>query len=130
LSPYRARDEDGNLRNDDDEMIENINNRRIFRFGYFGYGIIMLTSHCCCCKKFMLRKWKWYRSVWFSYQKFKKARSDLTREKDIEHMIYNMRIMKFIQKTLLKKRQRDIVQYFMRYVVEDDEIKSRDISRR
>ena len=111
-------------------MIENINNRRIFRFGYFGYGIIMLTSHCCCCKKFMLRKWKWYRNVWFSYQKFKKARADLTREKDIEHMIYNMRIMKFIQKTLLKKRQRDIVQYFMRYVVEDDEIKSRDISRR
>ena len=52
------------------------------------------------------------------------------REKDIENMIYSTRIQKFMQKTLLKKRQRDIVQYFMRYVIENDEIKKKDIARR
>lgn len=45
-------------------------------------------------------------------------------------MIYNMRINKFMQKTHLKKRQRDAVQYFMRYVIEDDEIKKKEITRR
>lgn len=35
---------------------------------------------------------------------FKRAREDLRREKDVEHMIYNMRIQKFMQKTLMKKR--------------------------
>ena len=45
-------------------------------------------------------------------------------------MIYNQRILKFMQKTQLKKRQRDIVQYFMRYVIEDKEIKKKDIARR
>ena len=45
-------------------------------------------------------------------------------------MIYNMRILRFMQKTTLKKRQRDIVQYFMRYLIEDDEINEQDISRR
>jgi len=54
----------------------------------------------------------------------------MTREKDIEHMIYNLRILKFMQKTTLKKRQRDIVQYFQRYLIADDEIKERDVSRR
>ena len=52
------------------------------------------------------------------------------RERDVEHMIYNLRILKFMQKTTLKKRQRDIVQYFMRYLIEDDEINAREISRR
>ena len=45
-------------------------------------------------------------------------------------MIYNMRILRFMQKTTLKKRQRDIVQYFMRYLIEDDEIQEQAISRR
>ena len=45
-------------------------------------------------------------------------------------MIYNSRIQKFMQKTILKKRQRDVVQYFMRYVIEDNEIKKKDIARR
>ena len=65
-----------------------------------------------------------------AYLKYKRARSDLRREKDVEHMIYNMRILRFMQKTTLKKRQRDIVQYFMRYLIEDDEINEQDISRR
>jgi len=112
-------------------MIERINNRRNFRFGYCGYGLIRLTNACCCCcKKFLLRKCKFYRSQWLAYEKYKKARIDLNREKDVEHMIYNLRILKFIQKTILKKRQRDIVQYFLRYVIEDHEIKERNISRR
>ena len=78
----------------------------------------------------MLRKWPYYKKLWLSYQKFKKARYDLLRERDVEHMIYNLRILKFMQKTTLKKRQRDIVQYFMRYLIEDDEINEREISRR
>ena len=45
-------------------------------------------------------------------------------------MIYNQRIQNFMQKTTLKKRQREIVQYFMRYVIENDEIKKKDISSR
>jgi len=45
-------------------------------------------------------------------------------------MIYNMRIQKFMQKTQLKKRQRDTVQYFMRYVIEDNEIKNKEIAGR
>ena len=45
-------------------------------------------------------------------------------------MIYNMRIQKFMQKTMLKKRQRDIVQYFMRYVIENHEIKMGEIAKR
>ena len=35
-----------------------------------------------------------------------------------------------MQKTQLKKRQRDIVQYFMRYVIENKEIKKKEIARR
>ena len=99
-------------------MIERINNRRAFRFGYPSYGLISFTSKCfCCCKKAMVKSWPFYRRQWLSYQRFKKAREDLHREKDIEHMIYNLRIQKFMQKTTLKKRQRDVVQYFMRYVI-------------
>ena len=45
-------------------------------------------------------------------------------------MIYNMRIQKFMQKSQLKKRQRDMVQYFMRYVIEDDEIQNKEVARR
>ena len=50
----------------------------------------------------------------------------LNEEKDIEHMISNLRILKFLQKSQLKKRQRDIVQYFMRYVIENSEIKQEE----
>ena len=74
-------------------MIERINNRQPFWFGYMGYGLMSFTSHCfCCCKKAIISKWPFYRRQWISYQKFKKAREDLRREKDVEHMIYNMRI--------------------------------------
>ena len=45
-------------------------------------------------------------------------------------MIYNLRILKFMEKTILKKRQRDIVQYFLRYLIEDNEIVEKDIARR
>jgi len=45
-------------------------------------------------------------------------------------MIYNMRINKFMQKTHLKKRQRDSVQHFMKYVIEDHEIKKKEVVRR
>ena len=38
-------------------------------------------------------------------------------------MIYNLRIQKFMQKTLLKKRQRDVVQYFLRYLIEREDLK-------
>ena len=56
-----------------------------------------------------MRKFAYYGRQLPSYQKFKKARDELQLEKDVEHMIYNLRILKFIQKTTLKKRQRDIV---------------------
>lgn len=78
----------------------------------------------------MIEKWPFYQRQWISYQKFKKAREELNVEKDIEHMIYNLRILKFMQKTQLKKRQRDIVQYFMRYVIENKEIKKKEIAKR
>ncbi len=91
-------------------MIERINNRRTFWFGYLGYGLVSFSSKCCCClKKRLVRSWPYYRTQYVSYKKFQKARADLTREKDVEHMIYNLRILKFMQKTLLKKRQRDVV---------------------
>ena len=54
----------------------------------------------------------------------------MLRERDVENVIYNLRILKFMQKTLLKKRQRDIVQYFMRYLIEDDEICERAVAPR
>ena len=119
-------DGDGQERDDDDEMIERINNRRKFWFGYMGYGLVSLTSKCCCCcKKYMLKHWRYYRKQWVSYKKFKRARDSLSMEKDVEFMIYNQRINKFLQKSLLMKRQRDVVQYFMRYLIEDHEIKPR-----
>ena len=111
-------------------MIERINNRQIFYFSYLSYGLIKIFTACVCCQRYLLRKWSYYRDSWFAYQKYKRARIDLRREKDVEHMIYNMRILRFMQKTTLKKRQRDIVQYFMRYLIEDDEINEQDISRR
>ena len=109
-------------------MIERINNRKIFHFGYCGYGLIMAFSFCICCKRYLLEKWPYYQKNWFAYKKFKKARANLNREKDLEHMIYNIRILLFMQRTQLKKRQRDIVQYFGRYLIEDDEIIDQDIS--
>ena len=54
----------------------------------------------------------------------------MLRERDVEYVIYNLRILKFMQKTLLKKRQRDIVQYFMRYLIENDEICECEVARR
>ena len=36
-----------------------------------------------------------------------------------------MRIFKFMQKTLLRKRQRQVVQFFMQYMIEDLEIKEK-----
>ena len=117
-------------RNDDDEIKERIDNRRPFRFSYIGYGLIKAFSFCICCKQMLLRKWPYYRKQWFSYEKFKKARYEMLRERDVEYVIYNLRILKFMQKTLLKKRQRDIVQYFMRYLIENDEICEREVARR
>ena len=78
----------------------------------------------------MLRKWPYYRRQWFRYEKFKKARYELRRERDVEYVIYNLRILKFLQKTTLKKRQRDSVQYFLRYLIENDEIHEREVARR
>lgn len=128
---YDDKNEDGNLKDDDVEMIDRIKNREEFWFGYFGYGLMSITTKCCCClKKRWLQKWPYYKKQWYSYEKFKAARIELNREKDIENMIYNMRINKFMQKTHLKKRQRDSVQYFMKYVIEDHEIKKKEIERR
>ena len=119
------------MKDDDVEMIDRIKNREEFWFGYFGYGLMSITTKCCCClKKRWLQKWPYYKKQWYSYEKFKAARIELNREKDIENMIYNMRINKFMQKTHLKKRQRDSVQYFMKYVIEDHEIKKKEIERR
>lgn len=124
-------DEDGFPKNDDVEMEERINNRRSFWFGYWGYGLMSLTSKCfCCCKRRMIQNWPYYKKQWYSYQKFKVARASLHREKDLEHLIYNMRIFKFLQKTLLKKRQRDVVQYFLRFLIENHEIKKKEIASR
>ena len=125
---YRSKDESGEHRHDEDELIERINNRKIFHFGYCGYGLIKAFSFCICCKRCLLEKWPYYKKNWLAYKKFKKARANLNKEKDIEHMIYNIRILRFMQKTHLKKRQRDIVQYFSRYLIEDDEIYIKDIS--
>ena len=102
---YKPVDVNGEVRDDDDEMIERINNRIEYSFSYIGYVMMSFASRCCCCcKKAMVMRWPWYGKKWLSYQKFKKARDDLAREKDIEHMIYNLRILKFMQKTTLKKR--------------------------
>lgn len=113
-------------------MMDRINNRREFWFGYLGYGLISLSSKCCCClKQRLVRKWPYYRKQYMDYKKFQKARQDLTREKDVEHMIYNLRIQKFMQKTLLKKRQRDVVQYFLRYLIEREDLKGeKSVARR
>ena len=54
----------------------------------------------------------------------------MRRERDVEYVIYNLRILKFLQKTTLKKRQRDSVQYFLRYLIENDEIHEREVARR
>ena len=87
---YKKHDEDGNLRNDEDEIIERINNRAPFWFGYISYTAMAVSSRClCCCKKAVISKWPFYKRQWISYQKFKQAREDLRLEKDIEHMIYN-----------------------------------------
>ena len=100
-----------------------MNNRKVFRFGYWGYGMMSFsTKFCCCCKDRWKESWSYYRSNWYSYKKFKVARAALHREKDLENMIYNMRIGKLLQKTLLKKRQRSVVQYFLRYVIKNNEI--------
>lgn len=107
---YDDKDENGNLKDDDAEMIDRIKNRQAFWFGYCGYGLMSIISKCCCClKKRWLHRCPYYKKQWYSYQKFKAARIELNREKDIEHMIYNMRIQKFMQKSQLKKRQRDMV---------------------
>ena len=128
---YKGENEEGEARHDEDEMIERINNRQVFTFGYMSYGLMACTSRClCCCKKAIIKWSPYYKKHWISFQKYKRAREELLREKDVEHMIYNQRILKFMQKTQLKKRQRDIVQYFMRYVIEDKEIKKKDIARR
>jgi len=46
---YDDKDEDGNLKDDDVEMIDRIKNRQEFWFGYFGYGLMSITTKCCCC---------------------------------------------------------------------------------
>lgn len=102
---FKSTDEDGHKRNDEDEIIERMNARKPYTHGYCGYLMMSITlCLCCCCKKSMVKKWPWYQNKWISYQKFKKARNDLNREKDIENVLYNLRILKFMQKTMLKKR--------------------------
>jgi len=65
---HDEKDENGNLRSDDAEMEERINNRRIFTFGYWGYGLMSFTSKCCCClKNRWLLKWPYYSQQWLSY---------------------------------------------------------------
>ena len=54
-------------KHDEDEMIERIDNRQIFTFGYLSYGVISFTSKFfCCCKKAMLR-WPFYQKQWISF---------------------------------------------------------------
>ena len=58
---YDDKDENGNLKDDDAEMIERIKNRRIFWFGYWGYMLMSFTTKCCCClKNRWLRTWPYY----------------------------------------------------------------------
>lgn len=107
---FEPEKEDGQARNDKEEMVERVSKRRNFWFGYCGYGLMTLTTKCCCCcKEFLIRRWPYYKRQWFSYQRFKQARAELHREKDIERIIRDLRVTKFLHKTLLKKRQRDIV---------------------
>ena len=51
-------------------------------------------------------------------------------EIDLETFIFNQRVIKMITRALTKKRQRKAVQYFMRYVIENKEIKSKEIAKR
>ena len=77
-------------------MIKRIENRKAFSFEYFGYGVTKMFAACSCCQEYLVRKWPYYKKSMIAYLKYRKARSDLMREKDVRHMIYNMRILRFM----------------------------------
>ena len=61
------------------------------------------------------------------FSRFKKAEQDLRNEIDLEAFIYNMRILKMIMRAVTLKRQRKAVQYFSRFVLQDDRKVKQDL---
>ena len=51
----------------------------------------------------------------------------MQQEIDLESLIYNMRVLKMIIRAVTKKRQRKAVQYFKRFVVNDDKEVEQDM---
>lgn len=54
------------------------------------------------------------------FSRFNKAYKDLRNEIDLEAYIYNMRVLKMIMRAVTKKRQRNSVKYFRKYVIQND----------
>ena len=52
----------------------------------------------------------------------------MKKEIDLESLIYNMRVLKMIIRAVTKKRQRKAVQYFKRFVVNDDQEVEQDMA--
>ena len=63
------------------------------------------------------------------FSRFEKAYKDLRNEIDLEAFIYNMRVLKMIMRAVTKKRQRKSVQYFKRFVIQDDKKVEQDLIR-
>ena len=52
----------------------------------------------------------------------------MKKEIDLESLIYNMRVLKMIIRAVTKKRQRKAVQYFKRFVVNDEQEVEQDMA--
>ena len=104
-------------RTDSEEMIESINNRKHFRFGYLRYLFIAFLENCFCCLNALLCRPQ--RKRWNEYKRFKTASEEMNKEIDLEYLIYQVRVLRMIMHGITKKRQRKAVKYFQRYLIQD-----------
>ena len=83
------------------------------------------TSHIRSCHgqtgAWLKGNCKSYKNRLNEFHKFETANKELYKEIDMEYFIVQFRVLKMIMRAITKKRQRNAVKYFERYLIEDGE---------
>ena len=122
-----AEDEDDHYETDwRRDLRAKFESRHAFDQTYFTYAAFNIIEYICCCctKKWGKKKGSWYWRQKRIGDKLEIAQELFNSEVDLQRILSEQRISKFLSKLQTNKRQRASVGYFRKYTIEDHAIKT------
>ena len=102
------------------EVADTILNRRQLEYYYWEHLLTSCMLFCCWCSSVQSKDW--YKRHKLRNELFEEANDRLEGETDILHFIRTSRILNFITLYSLRRNQRQLVQYFKAYHLDEDEL--------